>query len=79
MTSTNPKAARPGALWVTMLQAGLLGLVAGLAGYVLIGMILEPPSRAQVPGGVGFQGGAPPFPGGPQSLPSQGARSSAIG
>lgn len=55
-------------LWVTVAQAGLLGLVAGLAGYLILTSIVHPSARAQgrepgqVPGQ--FPGGPPPFPGG---------------
>jgi spore coat protein CotH len=68
---------RRGGLWVTMAQAGLLGVVAGLCGYLLLGTILQAPARAegraqgppgagQGPGpGPGFQG--PPF--GPGGFP----------
>ena len=55
-------------LWITMVQAGLLGLVAGLGGYLLIQYVVQAPARAQGPGpgqGPGqFQGGPPPFGGG---------------
>ena len=50
--------------WITIAQATLLGIVAGLAGYVLLSGIIEAPARAQGPGGAGFQG-PPPFSGGP--------------
>jgi spore coat protein CotH len=58
-------------LWVTILQAALLGIVAGLGGYLLISMVMNPTARAQgqwPPPDV--QGGPPPpfggggFPGG---------------
>ena len=62
---------RRNALWVTMLQAGLLGLVAGLSGYLLITTVLQGPARAQGPGGGGFQG-PPPF--GPGGFPGGGER-----
>ena len=62
---------RRNALWVTMLQAGLLGIVAGLSGYLLLTTILEAPARAQAqgqppgPGPAGGFQGPPPFgPGG---------------
>jgi hypothetical protein len=51
--------------WITIAQAALLGLVAGLTGYVLISGMLEVPARAQGPGGAGFQGPPPFGPGGP--------------
>ena len=41
---------RRGALWITMLQAGLLGVVAGLCGYLLLTTVLQAPARAQGPG-----------------------------
>jgi hypothetical protein len=50
-------------LWITMLQAGLLGMVAGLSGYLLIAALLHEPARAQAQRPPDFQG-APPFPGG---------------
>jgi spore coat protein CotH len=55
-------------LWITMVQAGLLGLVAGLGGYILITYLVQAPARAQGPEPGQFpaqsQGGPPPFPGG---------------
>jgi CotH protein len=51
-------------LWITMVQAGLLGLVAGLGGYMLITYVVYPNARAQGPEPRQFQGGPPPFPGG---------------
>jgi spore coat protein CotH len=51
---------RRNALWITMLQAGLLGMVAGLSGYLLLATIIQAPARAQGPGPGGFQG-PPPF------------------
>ncbi len=64
---------RRGALWITMLQAGLLGVVAGLCGYLLLTTVLQAPARAQGPGpgAVGFQG-PPPF--GPGGFPGGGER-----
>ena len=47
-----------------MMQAGLLGVVAGLSGYLLLTTILEAPARAQGPGAAGFQGPPPFGPGG---------------
>ncbi len=49
-----------------MVQAGLLGIVAGLTGYVLLGVVLETPARAQGqgPAAGGFQGPPPFGPGG---------------
>ena len=55
---------RRSALWITMMQAGLLGVVAGLSGYLLLTTILEAPARAQSPGAAGFQGPPPFGPGG---------------
>jgi hypothetical protein len=53
-------------LWVTMVQAGLLGLVAGLAGYLLISYVVlaRAQGRETGPSGGQFQGGPPPFPAG---------------
>ena len=50
---------RTSALWVTMLQASLLGVVAGLTGYVLLTTVIQAPARAQGPGPGGFQGPPP--------------------
>jgi spore coat protein CotH len=55
---------RRSALWITMTQAALLGLAAGLSGYLLLTTILEAPARAQGPGAGGFQGPPPFGPGG---------------
>jgi hypothetical protein len=63
MNSNNEKQDKSG-LWVTMVQAGLLGAVLGLAGYLLITTLLHPPARAQAPSPGGAQTGAPPGPGG---------------
>ena len=64
---------RGGALWISFLQAGLLGVVAGFSGYVLLSMVLEAPARAQGtgPAAGGFQG-PPPF--GPGGFPGTGER-----
>ena len=53
-------------LTISMVQAGLLGIVAGLTGYVLLGVVLETPARAQGqgPAAGGFQGPPPFGPGG---------------
>jgi hypothetical protein len=51
------------ALWVTVAQAGLLGLVAGLGGYLPLSLMLHGSARAQDAGG-GFQGPPPFRPGG---------------
>jgi spore coat protein CotH len=55
-------------LWITLAQAGLLGLVAGLAGYLLLTHVFAAPARAQGPEPRQFPGqvpgGPPPFPGG---------------
>ena len=62
------------ALWVTMLQAGLLGVVAGLTGYVLLTTVIQAPARAQGPGPGGFQGPppmGPGFPGGEREIVAQ--------
>ncbi len=62
------------ALWITMLQAGLLGVVAGLAGYVLLTTVIQAPARAQGPGPGGFQGPppmGPGFPGGEREIVAQ--------
>jgi spore coat protein CotH len=56
---------RTSALWVTMVQAGLLGVVAGLTGYVLLTTVIQAPARAQGPGPGGFQGPPPMGPGVP--------------
>ena len=66
---------RPRISWVTIVQAGLLGLVAGLAGYFLLNAVLHSaPAQAQAPqtppGPERFQ--PPPFgpgrgPGGPNA------------
>jgi spore coat protein CotH len=58
---------RRDALRVTMLQAGLLGIIAGLTGYLLLTTLIQGPARAQEPQGSGAGGfqGPPPFgPGG---------------
>jgi hypothetical protein len=34
-------------LWVTMMQAALLGIAAGFGGYLLLGIVLDAPARAQ--------------------------------
>jgi CotH kinase protein len=47
-------------LWITMLQAALLGVVAGLGGYILISMMINPTARAQGQRPPDFQGGPPP-------------------
>jgi spore coat protein CotH len=50
--------------WLTLVQAALLGIVAGLGGYFLLTTVLRSPARAQAT----FQGPPPPqgqFPGGP--------------
>ncbi len=61
---------RRNALWVTMMQAGLLGVVAGLSGYLLLTTILQAPVRAQVQGPPPAQGQPPgPGPGGFQGPP----------
>jgi spore coat protein CotH len=65
---------RTSALWVTMLQAGLLGVVAGLAGYLLLTTVIQAPARAQGPGPGGFQGPppmGPGFPGGEREIVAQ--------
>ena len=62
---------RRNALWVTMVQAALLGVVAGLSGYLLLTNILHAPARAQGPGVGGFQG-PPGF--GPGGFPGGGER-----
>ena len=46
MSSTNPDK-DPRALWIAMTQALLLGVVAGLAGYALLTIVLDSPARAQ--------------------------------
>ena len=65
---------RTSALWVTMLQAGLLGVVAGLTGYVLLTTVIQAPARAQGPGPGGLQGPppmGPGFPGGEREIVAQ--------
>jgi spore coat protein CotH len=65
---------RTSALWVTMLQAGLLGVVAGLTGYVLLTTVIQATARAQGPGPGGFQGPppmGPGFPGGEREIVAQ--------
>ncbi len=65
---------RTSALWVKMLQAGLLGVVAGLAGYLLLTTVIQAPARAQGPGPGGFQGPppmGPGFPGGEREIVAQ--------
>ena len=65
---------RRSALWVTMLQAGLLGVVAGLTGYVLLTTVIQAPARAQGPGPGRFQGPppmGPGFPGGEREIVAQ--------
>jgi spore coat protein CotH len=53
---------RRSAPWITMMQAGLLGVVAGLSGYLLLTTVLQAPARAQGPGpGAGGFQGPPPF------------------
>jgi hypothetical protein len=59
---------RRNALWVTMVQAGLLGVVAGLGGYLLLSTILQAPVRAEAQGPPQAQG-QPPGPGGFQGPP----------
>jgi spore coat protein CotH len=53
------------ALWITMAQALLLGVVAGLGGYFLLSVMLEAPTRAQgvsePQGARGGVQGPPPF------------------
>jgi spore coat protein CotH len=58
--------ARQKSIWTTLLQALLLGLVAGLGGYLLISAMLHGQTLAQTPQEPSpqFQG-PPPFPGGP--------------
>jgi spore coat protein CotH len=64
---------RRSTLWITMVQAGLLGVVAGLSGYVLLTAVLEAPARAQGPGsGAGGFQGPPAF--GPGGFPGGGER-----
>ena len=60
------KDARQKSMWTTLLQALLLGLVAGLAGYLLISAMLHGQTLAQTPQEqrAPFQG-PPPFPAGP--------------
>ncbi len=66
---------RRGALWVTMVQAALLGVVAGLGGYFLLSIVLDRPARAQ---GTSQTVQEPPpfrpgqFPGGPGRGPGFG-------
>ncbi len=59
---------RRNALWITMMQAGLLGVVAGLCGYLLLTTILQTPLRAQAQGQPTAQGQPP----GPVSAGFQG-------
>jgi spore coat protein CotH len=62
------------ALWVTMLKAGLLGVLAGLTGYVLLTTVIQAPARAQGPGPGGSQGPppmGPGFPGGEREIVAQ--------
>ncbi len=59
---------RRNALWITMVQAALLGVVAGLCGYVLLSTILQAPVRAEAQGPPPAQG-QPPGPGGFQGPP----------
>jgi spore coat protein CotH len=61
------KDVRQKSLWTTLLQALLLGLVAGLGGYLLITAMLHGQTLAHTPQGQdpAFQGPPPPFPGGP--------------
>jgi spore coat protein CotH len=59
---------RRAGLWMTMLQAALLGVVAGLGGYFLLTTVLHSPARAQVVQPA-VQG---PFPGGPSRGPGFG-------
>jgi len=59
---------RRNALWITMVQAGLLGVVAGLCGYLLLSSILQAPVRAEAQGPPPVQG-QPPGPGGFQGPP----------
>ena len=59
---------RRNALWITMVQAALLGVVAGLCGYLLLSTILQAPVRAEAQGPPPAQG-QPPGPGGFQGPP----------
>jgi len=60
------KNARQKSLWTTIVQALLLGLVAGLGAYLLISAMLHGQTLAQTPQNQApaFQGPPPPFPGG---------------
>jgi spore coat protein CotH len=66
---------RRNALWITITQAGLLGIVAGLCGSLLLATIVQTPARAQGPGGAGGFQGPPPFgpgfPGGEREIVKQ--------
>ena len=78
MSSTNPDK-DPRALWIAMTQALLLGVVAGLAGYALLTIVLDSPARAQ---SVGAQlpppsQGPPPF--GPGGFGGPGGRGGPFG
>ena len=57
---------RRSGLVISMLQAGLLGIVLGLSGYLLLGVLFEMPARAQGsgPGPMAMQGPPPFGPGG---------------
>jgi hypothetical protein len=47
-------------LWITMVQAALLGLVAGLGAYVLISLMIGQTARAEEQRRPEFRGGPPP-------------------
>jgi hypothetical protein len=78
MNTDDQKPADKSNLWVTIVQAALLGVVLGLAAYMLITSLLHPSARAQAPlpaggrqtgpptGPGGFGGGFPGGPGGPE-------------
>jgi hypothetical protein len=56
---------RRGINWITILQAGLLGVAAGLGGYFLLNVVLHSsPISAQAPGQQERLQGPPPGPGG---------------
>src|SRR3954469_19548350 len=60
MFNDNQKPARRAALWITIVQAGLLGVALGLGGYVLLEVLLQAPARAQAPSQNGAAPAEPP-------------------